>query len=172
MKSNIALARQSIGISQLEMARLLGISRSLYSMIEMGTRNIPVESLLQMNALIRLIEQHGKVLPIPEPTDDEKKQIDRKLLNDYKYELNQLDKLLDKAKKKREKHTRKAKVLQNMDPATIENSKRTRLWKELHEIGIPNDPEPAEHWQELRKRQLQRASLVFIIEQLGKEMGS
>ncbi|HPI12483.1 MAG TPA: helix-turn-helix transcriptional regulator [Catalimonadaceae bacterium] len=172
MKSSIALARQSIGISQIEMARLLGISRSLYSMIEMGTRNIPVESLLQMNALMHLIEQNGTVLPIPEPTDDEKKQIDQKLLNDYQYELNQLDKQVDKAKKKREKQARKAQVLQNMDPATIENPKRTRLWKELHEIGIPEDPKPAEHWQEQRKRQLQRAGLVYIIEQLGQDLGS
>lgn len=172
MKSSIALARQSIGISQIEMARLLGISRSLYSMIEMGTRNIPVESLLQMNALMHLIEQNGTVLPIPEPTDDEKKQIDQKLLNDYKYELNQLDKQVDKAIKKREKQARKAHVLQNMDPATIENPKRTRLWKELHEIGIPEDPKPAEHWQEQRKRQLQRAGLVYIIEQLGQDLGS
>ena len=86
--------------------------------------------------------------------------------------MNQLDKQVDKAKKKREKQARKAQVLQNMDPATIENPKRTRLWKELHEIGIPEDPKPAEHWQEQRKRQLQRAGLVYIIEQLGQDLGS
>ena len=170
MKSSLAPARQSIGISQIEMARLLGISRSLYSMVEMGLRSVPVESLLQMNALFQLIEQHGTVPPIPEPSEDEKKQIDRQLLNEYKHELNQLDKLLEKAKNKREKHARKAQVLQNMNPATIENPKLTRLWKELHEIGIPEAPEPAQHWQEQRKRQLQRAGLVFIIEQLGQDL--
>jgi transcriptional regulator with XRE-family HTH domain len=172
MESTLARARQSIGISQIEMARLLGISRSLYSLIEMGIRSFPVESLLQVNALIHLIEQHGSVPPIPEPTEEEKKQIDQKLLNEYRHELNQLDKLLEKAKNKREKHARKAQVLQHMDPATIQNPKQTRLWKELHEIGIPEDPKPAEHWKEQRKRQLQRAGLVFIIEQLGQELDS
>ncbi|SDE00261.1 helix-turn-helix transcriptional regulator [Sporomusa acidovorans] len=39
MRKELAIARENIGLTQVEIAKILGISRSFYGLIENGVRN-------------------------------------------------------------------------------------------------------------------------------------
>jgi transcriptional regulator with XRE-family HTH domain len=167
--NTIAIARKSIGISQKEMARLLGMSRSMYSLIEIGQRNIPKEALLQFNALMTLIPDPTGMKPnLEEPTQEEKIQINQELLEEYRFTLKNLDSTWRRKHNRIARKQRLADVLQQLDPDTIQNPERTKAWKELHQIGLNEPRDPAKDWKQARIYQLERESLLYKIKQLER----
>jgi hypothetical protein len=59
-------------------------------------------------------------------------------------------------------------VLQQLDPASIQNPERTKAWKELHQIGLTEPRDPAKDWKQARIYQLEREGLLYKIKQLQK----
>jgi transcriptional regulator with XRE-family HTH domain len=167
--NNIAIARKSIGITQTEMARLLGLTRSMYAMIESQRRSMPPDALLQFNALMTRIPDSFKTeQETDEPTPDEKDRIDQELLGEYRYKLNKLETDWRRTQNRTTQKQRLADVLQQLDPDTIQNPERTKTWKELHQIGLTEPRDPAKDWKQTRIYQLERESLLYKLKQLEK----
>jgi transcriptional regulator with XRE-family HTH domain len=98
--------RSALGLSQAEMARLLGISRSHWSMYELGRRSLPTGAAQTLAGLLpRMNAPEGrKKTPGKEgPESDSRGPVLERLLRDNEYRRAILDRKIDTLRRKLEK---------------------------------------------------------------------
>ncbi|HOY94370.1 MAG TPA: helix-turn-helix transcriptional regulator [Catalimonadaceae bacterium] len=74
-KSNLREIRDSIGITQPEMARILGLEPGMYAMIETNRRHLTGKHLDRLILLGKILHQANALPENPEPTENEKMDI-------------------------------------------------------------------------------------------------
>ena len=79
--------RNKIGLSQQDMANLLGVTRQLYSMVETGKRTLPSDAALRFAALIPVLTQELPPPTLPNQVPDSLRNETEQLLNKAKQDL-------------------------------------------------------------------------------------
>lgn len=102
MKNNITIA-SLLGISQKNMALLLRVSTSQWSMYELGQRNIPLTAKRMVAEMLGFLKFEGvgsKVLPHIELQEQSKKQRLEKMVKENEHQLYSIAKKIAAAEKK------------------------------------------------------------------------
>lgn len=79
--------RNKIGLSQQDMANLLGVTRPLYSLVETGKRTLPSDAALRFAALIPVLSQELPPPTLPNQVPDSLRNETEQLLNKAKQDL-------------------------------------------------------------------------------------
>jgi len=86
---NKASIKTLLGLSQNEMAMLLGITRSQWSMYELGQRDLPTEAMVLLAEMLKYVEeakQSDRVLPEIQQQKAGKKEHLERLLRENEYQ--------------------------------------------------------------------------------------
>ena len=114
--------RKLLGITQEQLAILLGISRSTLSLYELGKRNLPIEAKIK---LTQLLAQSQSLDLMKDKSNShltkDKSQLIQKLIQKNQIEINQLQKKLVLFQKKK-----------------IKNEARNKLFEYLNEVQNPD----------------------------------
>lgn len=93
--------KKLLGLSQEEMAMILGITRTQWSMYEIGKRNLPSAAAVEFSKLLHYIqENHSKEMEMPDFMKEEEKRVYGQLRKDMQkneYKLNRLTKKMERA---------------------------------------------------------------------------
>jgi transcriptional regulator with XRE-family HTH domain len=93
--------KKLLGLSQEEMAIILGITRTQWSMYEIGKRNLPSAAAVEFSKLLHYIqENHSKEMEMPDFMKEEEKRVYGQLGKDIQkneYKLNRLTKKMERA---------------------------------------------------------------------------
>ncbi|WP_291131538.1 helix-turn-helix domain-containing protein [Flavobacterium sp. UBA7682] len=102
--------RELLGITQLEMAMLLKISRAQWSMYESGKRSLPTAALILLgNIKMQLMNSEArdfKALPSAIHQENEKRKVLEALLKENQYQLLKVTRKIATSSKKYEAHIR------------------------------------------------------------------
>lgn len=79
--------RKKIGIGQQAMANLLGVTRQLYSMAEIGKRMLPADAAIRFAALVPIFLKDVPLPALPDKVPDSHRSEAQKLLNLAEQEL-------------------------------------------------------------------------------------
>lgn len=94
-----------LGLSQLEISLLLKINRSQWSMYESGKRNLPLQAMQQLNAMLQyVVNENNKQTKKPllsTQQQDKKKAILKALIQENEYQQQLTARKIEKIKKSR-----------------------------------------------------------------------
>jgi len=110
--------REKFGLSQQDMATLLGLTREHYSMVEIGRRMLPVEPAQVFAAMLPLFLENKPMAPVPEKIAESHAAEASKLYNKAKMDLYKAE-----------------KDLQNCQTAISQQQHLTHLLTELPKIN-------------------------------------
>lgn len=104
MKEEITISKL-LGATQLEMAMLLGINASQWSMYESGKRNLPLQAMQQLNAMLQYVVNENNKQSIKSllstQQQDKKKAILKALIQENEYQQQLTARKIEKIKKSR-----------------------------------------------------------------------
>jgi len=114
-KSNLRETRDSIGITQPEMARLLGLEPGMYAMIETNRRHLTGKHLDRLILLGQILHQAKDLPPNPEPEESEKMTILEEMLIFARAEKIRKESFQEKKDQKKSSRPRLLFLLQHFD---------------------------------------------------------
>lgn len=114
-KSNLREIRDSIGITQTEMALLLGLAPGMYAMIETNRRHLTGKHLDRLILLGRILHQCHEIPENPEPAENEKMAILDEMLIFARAEQIRKESFHQKKDMKQSSRPRLAFLLQHFD---------------------------------------------------------
>lgn len=119
--------RARLGLSQHEMATLLGVGRSLYSLYELGRRVLPTSALVQLAELEQLQTTSGKVAPVKHNHD----QLLAKMLKENEYKLLVLARKISIATKKQDSGVRLSGLVDSLNTTKKNEAKLQTVTRKI-----------------------------------------
>jgi len=97
---NSANISASLGLTQYEMAMLLGVTRSQWSMFELGKRSLPLQATQKLAALLLYVQENDAKFKKSEFLDEtQKEQLRKQRLIENEFEQLQIQKKMDQLQK-------------------------------------------------------------------------
>ena len=119
--------RTHLGITQQQLAMLLGVSRSTLSLYELGKRNLPIEAKIKLTQLLEQSQSRDLINKVSfDHLSKDKKLMIEKFIQNNQIGLYQLQKklvLLQKKKIKNEAHLNLINHLKEVQNSDIKNEK-------------------------------------------------
>lgn len=115
--------RTLLGLTQLEIAMLLGVSRGRWSMFELGKRDLPLSSTVLMNEMLTYLQKPQTEVKLPLKEEQPMREQLERQLRETEFQLLTLARSMDVMQKKQAAQNRLSGMLDYLDAQNTTKAK-------------------------------------------------